>query len=330
MKKFTLLTLGIVFLICASISVAAETKGAEKIKVAGVWTTVLEEPFINVNHQAILKAKKEMGVEYDYTEQVTAADFERVLREYAARGFNIIVVDAYGHEEMSRRVAKDFPEVLFLGLSDLGPTEPNFYVSGSFIHEPAYLAGMIAGKLTKTNVLGVVAAYPVPVTNRLINPFIKGAKEVNPKVKVKVRFISSWFDPPKAKEATMALIEAGADIFYAERYGVIEACQKKGILAIGNMEDQNALAPNTVITSPVWYMWPTMKKVITDVRENKIDALDLRQWSMMTKGGAYLAPYHGLEKKIPSKVKSMVAKRAEKIKSGLFVVPIEGSPPQSD
>lgn len=330
MKKLMLLLFLGIFIIAMFIAAPSQAKDPEKIKVAGIWTTVLEEPFIHVNHEALLKAKKELGIEYDYTEQVTAADFERVMREYASRGFNIIVLDAYGHEEMSRRVAKDFPEVLFLGLSDLGPTQPNFYTSGSYIHEASYLAGMVAGMLTKTNIIGIVTAYPVPVINRLLNPFINGAKEVNPKAKVKVRFISSWFDPPKAKEATMALIEAGADVFYAERYGVIDACQQKGLLAFGNMEDQNSMAPDTVVTSPVWNMWPTMKKVITDFKENKIDAIDLRQWSMMFKGGCYLAPYHSFEDKIPSKVKNTVAKIEEKIKSGLFVVPIDGTTPQSD
>ena len=132
------------------------------------------------------------------------------MREYAERGFTLIVGDAFlAGEEPSRRVAKDYPEIAFAFGSEFGPVGPNFSVFDNWIHEPAYLCGVIAGRLTRTNILGIVAAIPIGEVNRLTNAFKAGALSVNPDVRVKIAYIGSWFDPPKAKEAALAQIEAG-------------------------------------------------------------------------------------------------------------------------
>ena len=141
----------------------------------------------------------------------------------------MIFGDAFGNEEAVRRVAAEFPEIAFVFGSGFGPSEPNLSVFDNWIHEPAYLSGMLAGGMTKTNKIGVVGGMPVPEVNRLVNAFIAGAKEINPDAKVLVSFINSWFDPAAAKEAALAQVDAGADVLYAERFGVIEAAKEKGI-----------------------------------------------------------------------------------------------------
>ncbi len=113
---------------------------------------------------------------------------------------------------------------------------------------------MLAGGLTKSNIIGVVGAMPIPEVNRLVNAYIAGAQSVNPEVAVKVSFINSFDDLATAHEAALAQIGAGADVLYAERDGVIAAAKEKGVLAIGNMSDQQAQAPENVITSVVWDM----------------------------------------------------------------------------
>jgi basic membrane lipoprotein Med (substrate-binding protein (PBP1-ABC) superfamily) len=330
MKRFTVLAFGIVVLMVMGTLLSAQSRAGEKMKVAALYTTPMEEPYIIVMHQAILKAVEELNVEFDHTENVNPADYERVAREYADKGYEIIFLDAYGQEEAARRVGKDYPNIAFSAGSDLGPVAPNFSVFTCWIQEPTYLCGMIAGKMTKTNVLGVVAGYPAPIVNVQINAFRYGAEEVNPDVKVKIFFIESWFDPSKAKEAAIAQIEAGADFIFAERYGVFETAQKHKVLCFGNQTDQNSLAPNTVITGPVWDMWPTVRKVISDVRAKTYKGIDLRKWSEMAKGGAYLAPYHGFENKIPSDVKQLIEKRTQEIRDLSFVVPDDPSTPKSD
>ena len=238
--------------------------------------------------------------------------------------------DAFGTERITRRVARDYPEVAFAFGSGIGPAEPNFAVFDNWIHEPAYLAGMIAGKLTKSNTVGTVAAMPIPEVNRLSNAFCAGAKEVNQAVKCKFAFIGSFFDPPKAKEAAIAQIEAGVDVIYAERFGVIEAAAERGIPAIGNMSDQSELAPDTVVTSVVWDMWPTVKQVVSLVQAGVFTSQDFGQFSFMGKGGSYLAPYHAWDAKLPDEVKTMVAERTKEIMDGNFRVPVDEGTPQSE
>ena len=316
----------------ASVAVVdgGEAAAQEQLKVAAVFETPIEEPWVNQIHVALLQAKDELGIEYNWSESVSASDFARVLRGYAEQDHELIIGDAFATERITRRVAREFPEVAFVFGSGIGPAEPNFGVFDNWIHEPAYLAGMIAGKMTKSNVVGTVAAMAIPEVNRLSNAFCAGAKEVNPAVKCKFTFIGSFFDPPKAKEAAIAQIEAGVDVIYAERFGVIEAAAERGIPAIGNMSDQSELAPDTVVTSVVWDMWPTVKQVISLVQAGVFTAQDFGQFSFMGKGGSYLAPYHAWEDKLPEDVKAMVAERTQEIMDGTFRVPVDESTPQSE
>ena len=328
MKKFALVAM----IVLLSVAFAFSASEAKSFKIAAIFQTAIEEPWDGVIHQACLKVQKEMGnIEYEFTEKIAAADFEKVLREYAERGFDLIVGDAFlAGEDPVRRVAKDYPNIAFAFGSEFGPVSPNFSVFDNWIHEPSYLCGVIAGRLTKSNTLGVVAAIPIGEVNRLVNAFKAGALSVNPKVKVKIAYIGGWFDPPKAKEAAIAQIEGGADLIFAERFGVFEAAKEKGIYAFGNMSDQNALAPNVVITGPVWDMYPTIKFAIEMVQKKAWVSMDLGEWSMMGKGGARLAPFHSFEKTLPADVIKEVQVLEQKIMNGTFRVPVDEQKPVSN
>ena len=132
----------------------------------------------------------------------------------------------------------------------------------NYIQEPAYLTGMIAGGVTKTNLIGMVGGYPIPEVNRLMHAFMAGAQEANPNVKFTVSFIGSWFDPPKAKEAAFAMIDKGADVLYAERFGVSDAAKERGKLAIGNVIDTQDDYPDTVVACALWNMEPTIDQAL--------------------------------------------------------------------
>jgi basic membrane lipoprotein Med (substrate-binding protein (PBP1-ABC) superfamily) len=322
----------IVMIVLFSASIAFHASAAKPFKIAAIFQTAIEEPWDGVIHQACLKIQKEMGnIEYEFTEKIAAADFEKVLREYAERGFDLIVGDAFlAGEEPARRVAKDYPEIAFAFGSEFGPVAPNFSVFDNWIHEPSYLCGVIAGRLTKSNVLGVVAAIPIGEVNRLVNAFKAGAFKVNPKVKVKISYIGGWFDPPKAKEAAIAQIEAGADLIFAERFGVFEAAKEKGVLAFGNMSDQNEMAPAVVVTGPIWDMYPTIKFCIEMVQKKAWVSMDLGEWSMMAKGGSRLAPFHSFEKTLPPDVIKEVRDLEKKILAGTYRVPVDEQKPVSD
>lgn len=303
----------------------------ETLQVFGAFATPIEEPWDGVIHSALLSAEEEGRIEYEYTDDIGyAGDMERVLREVAEQQQpDIIFGDAFGNEEAVRRVAADYPDIAFVFGSGLGPSDPNLAVFDNWIHEPAYLLGMLAGGLTESNTIGVVGGYPVPEVNRITNAFIEGAKEINPDAEVLVTFINSWFDPAAAKEAALAQIDSGADVLFAERFGVIEAAAENDLWAFGNMSDQNELAPEHVVSSAVWNMEPTVNYVIEQVRAGTYTAQDLKDFSMVAKGGASLASFHDVEGELPDDLVAQVQERQEEIESGLFRVPIDEAQPEA-
>jgi len=299
----------------------------EPLSVFGAYATQIEEPWDGVIHTA-LQAEEDAGrILYDYADDIGySGDMEFVLREVSElQAPDIIFGDAFGNEEAVRTVAADYPEIAFVFGSGGGPANPNFSVFDNWIHEPAYLAGMLAGGLTESNVIGIVGGVPVPEVNRISNAFIMGAQSVNTEVEAKVSFINSWFDPAAAKEAALAQIDAGADVLYAERYGVIEAADEKGLIAVGNMSDQAELAPDAVVTSVTWNMTPTAAYIIDQVGGGTYTAQDLKDFSMVGKGGAALAPIN--EALVPADLLEMVQAKEADIVSGLFRVDINESTP---
>ena len=337
MSKKVMFVVAILFVLsalltaCAPAAAPAPAASTGKIKVFGAFATPIEEPWDGVIHAALQKAADAGKIEYTKQEALGySGDMERVLREVCEQQKpDLILGDAFGNEEAVRRVAKDFPQIAFAFGSGSGPSEPNVAVFDNWIHEPAYLMGMLAGGLTKSNKIGVVGAMPVPEVNRLVNAFTAGAKAQNPDATVMVSFINSWFDPAAAKEAALAQIDSGADVLYAERFGVIEAASEKGLFAFGNMSDQNELAPDLVVTSAVWNMDPTVDYLIKQVSAGTFTAQDLKDFSMMGKGGASLAAFHNTESKIPAELLQAVKAKEEEIKSGLFRVDVDEAQPAS-
>ena len=314
---------------CGNSNQAANTSATKKLKVFGAFATPIQESWDGAIHNA-LNAQKEKGtIDYTYTENIgTSGDMERILRQVAEQQKpDLIIGDAFGSEDAVRRVAADYPKIAFAFGSSYGPTGTNLSVFDNWIQEPAYLCGMIAGGITKTNTIGVVAAMPIPEVDRLVNAFIQGAKATNPNVKVLVGFINSFYDPATAKETALAQIDGGADVLYAERDGVIEAAAEKGVYAFGNMADQNSLAPSYVITSAVWDMTPTVEYLINELNSGTYTSQDLKDFSMFAKGGAYLAPFHGNDSKIPADILKKVQDTEDSIKTGAFRVDINEAEP---
>ncbi|MGH8937472.1 MAG: BMP family protein [Acidimicrobiia bacterium] len=308
---------------------APADEGGEALGVFGAFATPIEEPWDGVIHSALLQEESAGRIAYDFTDDIGyAGDMERVLRQLAEEDQpDIVFGDAFGNEEATRRVAADYPEIAFVFGSGGGPVDPNFAVFDNWIHEPSYLSGMLAGGLTTSNVIGIVGGFPVPEVNRIVNAFIAGAQEVNPEVEAKVTFLNSWFDPAAAKEAALAQIDAGADVLFAERFGVIEAAAENGLFAFGNMSDQTELAPQFVVTGPVWNMTPTVAYVIDQVLAGSYTAQDLKDFSMMAKGGAGLAEINTEVEGLPADLIEMVEQREQEILNGTFRVDIDESQP---
>lgn len=323
------------FVMAAAVAAVAAAGGmsaaeaAEKLKVAGVYTVPVEQQWVSRIHKALTAAEQRGDIDYTFSESVSNADYERVMREYAEGGVDLMVGEAFAVEQAARRVAKDYEDTAFLMGSSFKAQEPNFSVFDNYIHEPSYLTGMIAGGMTKSNIIGIVGGYPIPEVNRLMHAFMAGAKEVNPDVKFMVSFIGSWFDPPKAKEAAFAMIERGADVMYAERFGVSDAAKEKGVLAIGNVIDTQEQYPDTVVASALWHMEPTIDKAIEAVKADAFKAEDYGVYSYMKHGGGSLAPLGTFEGKVPADLMETVKAKDKAILDGSFTVEIDDSEPKS-
>ena len=300
-----------------------------KPKVAAIYTLPVEQQWISRIHKALNASMTRGDIEYVFSESVKNTDYERVMREYAEKGMDLLVGEVFGVERAARKVSKDYPGTAFLMGSSFGPSGQNFSVFDNWIHEPSYLTGMIAGAMTKTNKMGIVGGYPIPEVNRLVHAFMDGVHEVNPDVKFMVTFLGSWFDPPKAKESAFAQIERGADILFAERFGVSDAAKEKGVLAIGNVIDTQSDYPDTVIASAIWNMEATIDRAVSKVASGSFEGEDYGQFSFMKYGGGSLAPYGTFENRIPAKVKKLVAERSQEIKDGLFRVNVNDAEPKS-
>lgn len=308
---------------------AASPAATGAIKVAGVYTVPIEQQWVSRIHKALDAAKGRGDVEYVYSENVTNTDYERVLRQYAEAGNQLIVGEAFAVEKACRAVAKDYPKVAFLMGSSGKPDGNNFSVFDNYIHEPSYLTGMIAGGMTKSKIIGMVGGYPIPEVNRLMHAFMEGAREITPDVKFLVTFIGSWFDPPKAKEAAFAQIGAGADVMYAERFGVSDAAKEKKVLAIGNVIDTQKDYPDTVIASALWHMEPTIDRAIQSVKEGNFKAEDYGIYSYMKHKGSSLSPLGTFESKVPAELQQKVKQRQEEILAGTFTVKVNDTEPKS-
>ena len=305
------------------------TLAQAKLKVAGIYTVPFEQQWAGRLHQALKAAEARGDIEYKASENVSNADYERVMREYATAGNTLIVGEAFAVEAAARKVAKDFPKVSFLMGSSGKPQAPNFSVFDNYIQEPAYLSGMIAGAMTKSNRIGMVGGFPIPEVNRLMNAFMAGAKEVNPKVEFSVSFINSWFDPPKAKEAAFAMIDKGADVMYAERFGVSDAAKEKGKLAIGNVINTQDKYPDTVVASALWHFEPSADRAIKLAKEGKFAAEDYGHYSMMKHKGSSLAPLGTFEKKVPADVVAKMRAKEKAIVEGKYTVKVDDNQPKS-
>ncbi len=303
------------------------TAQAEKLKVAAIYTLPVEQQWISRIHKALNTAAERGDIDYVFSENVANTDYERVMREYAEQGMQLVVGEVFGLERAARKVAADYPDTAFLMGSSFGPVAPNFSVFDNWIHEPSYLTGMVAGSMTESNVIGMVGGYAIPEVNRLMHAFMDGAREVNPDVKFIVNFIDSWYDPPKAKESAFAMMDAGADIMYAERFGVSDAAVERGVKAIGNVIDTAGDYPGTILASALWHMEATIDKAIANVGAGTFEAADYGQYSFMAHGGGSLVMDESL---LPTDTVTAVRAKEEEINAGLFRVNVNDDRPVSD
>lgn len=308
-------------LLCFAATVCLAQSPAKVPVVFAAYATPLEEPWNQVIHQALQAAEQSGRISYAWQDKLaTPAAMTSGLNSALVRRPDVIVADGVEALDAIKAVAAANPGISFLVGTSQAPVAPNLSTFDSNLSEPAYLCGVAAGRLTKSGVIGVVAGKSDTQVHRAINAYMQGVKDANPSAKVKVTFIESWYDPPRAKGAALAQIAAGADVIWAEREGAIEAAREKGVLAFGNLVDQSAEAPATVLTGPVWSMAPLIDHVAKLAAAGMVRSENYIDFSSLARGGAVLAPWHEWYAKLPPDVLELVRERQNAIKAGALVI----------
>ena len=240
------------------------------------------------------------------------ADSERVIREMAQGGAKVIFATSFGYMNSTLNVAKQFPNVVFMHATGY-KTAPNVGVYNGRFYEGRYLCGVIAGKMTKSNIAGIVAAYPIPEVVMGINAFTLGMKSVNPKAEVRVVWTNSWFDPGKEREAALTLCSMGADMLThdTDSTAVNQAAEEKGVKVFCYNSDEIKFAPHAQLTGTVHTWGDFYTKVVSDVMAGTWKSENV--WGGLKMGLIKMAP---LSSAVPKDVQSLYTKLQGQIAAG--------------
>lgn len=196
------------------------------------------------------------NVKTSYVENVAEGpDAERVIRDLAVSGHKLIFTPSFGYMEPTLKVAQEFPDVKFESITGYKTTS-NVAVANARYYEGRYLAGIAAGRMTKSNVAGFVAGFPIPEVLQGINAFTLGMRSVNPNAEVKVVWLNAWFDPPRERDAAMTLFNQSVDViaFHTGSSAVMVAAQERGKLAVAYHSDMRKIAPDAQIVA-ITHQW---------------------------------------------------------------------------
>jgi simple sugar transport system substrate-binding protein len=273
-----------------------------------------------------LEMEKELGdkVKTTFVEKVPEGpEAERVIRDLVSQGNTLIFGTTFGYMEPMLKVAADNPNVKFEHGTGY-KTAPNMRTYDARTYEGAYMAGVIAGSVTKSNTLGVVGSIPIPEVIRNINSFTLGAQSVNPKIKTKVVWVNAWFDPPKESEGAQSLLNQGADVLFqnTDSSAVLQAAEKAGKHAFGWDSDMSKFGPKSHLASAVINWGPYYTKAAKDVLEGTWQTGGV--WWGVKEGAIDLV---SISDTVPGDVKAKIETIKNGLKDGSFVIwkgPIAG------
>jgi basic membrane protein A and related proteins len=300
------------------------------LKVAFIYIGPAGDPGWSYSHDQGRLAVEDAfpNVETAYQELVpeNPADAERVIRDFAQKGYGLIFTTSFGYMDPTINVAKDFPDVKFVHVSGYKSADNVANAFGK-IEEPRYVSGVVAGLTTKSNKIGYVAAYPIPEVIRGINAFTLGVRSVNPEATVQVVWTNTWFDPQKERGAAEALLDAGADVIaqHQDTAGPQQAAQDRGAFSIGYHVDMAAQAPDAVLTSAVWNWGAYYTSVVQSVLDGTWT--NAPYWGGWAEGVVDLAPYGPM---VSDEIKAQADEVVAKFKSGEMTITTIFSGPLND
>jgi simple sugar transport system substrate-binding protein len=304
--------------VLAAVPLAFGASASAQTKVGFVYVSPIGDAGWTYQHD---QGRKEMEaalgakVATKYVENVPeGADAERVIRELATSGNQVIFATSFGYMNYMERVSKAFPKVTFLHATGYKRGK-NFGTYNARFYEGRYLTGIIAGRMTKSNILGYVAAFPIPEVLQGINAFTRGARSVNPKAEVRVIWVNSWYDPGKERDAANTLLSQNADVIthHTDSTAVVQAAEEKGKWAFGYHSDMAKYGPKAHLTATTHQWGAYYTKAVNDVMAGTWKSGDI--WGGFKEGMIRLAP---LNPAIPADVRDQVSKLEAELKAGKF------------
>jgi len=309
-------------LAAAAVSLSITPHGSAQVKtplkVAFVYVSPIGDAGWTYQHnQGRLAMEKALGDQVKTTVVEAVAegpDSERVMRDLASQGNTLIFATSFGYLEPALRVAADHPHVKFEHAGGY-KTAANLNTYNARYYEARYLAGLLAGKSSKSGVAGYVAGFPVPEVIQGINAFALGMREANPKAQVKVLWLNTWFDPAREREAALTLINQGADVLtnHSGSTAVPQTAEEKGVKLVAYQSDMSKFAPNAQLTA-ITHQWGGY---YTSVAKAALAGTWKAQpvWGGMKDGFIALAPLHP---GVTGDVAALVEARRKAIVAGSF------------
>ncbi len=314
-KLITLAAVAGLLVLCGA-AFAAEAK--KELTIGFVYVSPVGDAGWSYAHdQARLALEKEGGIKTFYAENVPeGADSERVILNMSRKKYDIIFTTSFGFMDPTLKVAAQFPGITYLHCSGY-KTAPNVANYFGRMYQARYLTGLVAGGMTKSNIIGYVAAFPIPEVIRGINAFTLGVRDINPKAEVRVIWTKTWYDPVTEKEAAKTLLGVGADVIaqHQDSPGPQEAAQEKGVYCIGYNTDMSKLAPKAHLVSAVWNWLPFYEDVVAKVRAGTWKSGSF--WPGIETGIVGLSPFSPL---VPKDLQDKVLARKQEIIDGKYVV----------
>tara|TARA_Y100000114_G_scaffold54371_1_gene49726 strand:- start:349 stop:1371 length:1023 start_codon:yes stop_codon:yes gene_type:complete len=301
------------------LTLAFSAVAGEKLKVGFVYVGPVGDHGWTYMHdkgrQSVVEAFGDQ-VETIYVESVKyGPDAERVMRQMAMQGADIIFATSFGYMEQMLKVAKDFPNIKFEHATGY-KTAPNMSVYSSKFYEGRYIQGVIAGMMSKNGKAGYIASFPIPEVVRGINAFYLGATSINPDFDIDVVWVNTWYDPSKEADAAKVLISQGADIItqHTDSTSPLQVAEKEGIMAFGQASDMINFAPNTQLTAIIDQWGPYYVSRVKAVMDGTWESSDT--WGGMDTGMVEMAPYTNMPPAVEIAAKNIQAA----ILSGEFTI----------
>ena len=304
----------------AAAPVAEAPAKAAPLKIAFLYVSPIGDGGWTYQHELGRRAIQEKfgdQIETSFVESVPeSADSERVMRDMVGQGNKLIFATSFGYQEFVQKATADAPEVKFEHATGY-KTAANVATYDTKTFEGAYLAGIVAGGMSKTKTIGVVASVPIPEVLRNINSFVLGAQSVDPSIKAKVVWVNEWFSPPKESEAATSLINGGVDVLYQNTNSpaVLKTAEERGVRAFGKDGDMSAFAPKAHLGSAVIDWTPYYSQVTQKMLDGQWQTGAF--WWGVKEGAIDLVK---IADDVPQELKDTVAKARAGLKDGSLAV----------